>query len=674
VAGDDDRERLSRLEAKIAALEAALGGQASSMSDLQQEMSQLSDRIASHTEWLTTLERWVSSCVKTLANFGAQPLDSEEPSSSGSIDVTGSLMARLEVATVMDWVTSVAQVPEGPTVTVTIATRNRPKILLEAIDSVLQQSYQRFDLVVVDDSDSDETQDLLAGLNDKRIRSVRTPERRGAGAAFNAGLEAASGDIIAFLDDDNLLHRHWLRSVVWAFTAFPEVDALYGARSNEDPGARLGERSGMLPTLEFAHYDRARHERANYVDRNTIAFRSFLKDIRYDETLRAAFDWDHSLRLFARAEPLALPALSCYYRTLVPDRVSDIPEQRESVVRVRSRVHATRELRVLVHTEMYPVIPETYIGEDIRALEQAGAVVTVSAVLPAVSRAAGVPDPLLDVDGAIEQSRPDVVLMHWSTHAVGQLPQMESHNQPFACRVHSFDIDSEIVRQLIEHPLCVAVFAHPNVVDQLPLGVIPLLPTVNPKTVIPESPPERSLVLSVSAALPKKDFPFLVRAFASLPEFERAIILGRSNGFEEVPATVEKLVAEADPMIAVWIDVPRPDVLDQLARASVLVYTLEPGKSFGYPMSIVEAMLCGTIPITPDVPQARSVVGPNVRTYRVAEDIVRHTREVAAGGAKIERERAELVTTAQRHRDPAALTLLHDLLRDKLTEWRVPRS
>jgi glycosyltransferase involved in cell wall biosynthesis len=307
-------------------------------------------------------------------------------------------------------------------------------------------------------------------------------------------------------------------------------------------------------------------------------------------------------------------------------------------------------------------------------LEHAGAVVTVSAVLPAVSRADGVPDPLLDVDGAIQQSRPDVVLMHWSTHALGQLPQMEKHKQPFACRVHSFDIDSEIVRQLTEHPLCVAVFAYPNVVDQLPSGVIPLLPTVNPATVIPESPPERSLVLSVSAGLPKKDLPFLVRAFASLPEFERAIILGQTNGFKEIPATVEKLAAEADPMIAVRVNVPRPDVLEEMARASVLVYTLKPGNSFGYPMSIVEAMLCGTIPITPDVPQARSVVGPRVRTYRDAEDIVRHTREVAAGGAKIERERAALVNTAQRHRDPAALTQLHDLLRDKLTEWRVPRS
>jgi glycosyltransferase involved in cell wall biosynthesis len=678
---EDQRDRLARLEAKVAAFESMLVGQSSWMSDMQQEvasrlhdMADVSRGLTAHTEWLTTLERWVSSCVKTLANFGAQPLDSEAPSSSGTIDVMGSLKARLEVATVMDWILAVADVPEDVTVSVTVATRNRPDILFEAIDSVMRQSYQRFELVVVDDSDTDETQERLAGQHDPRLRVVRTPSRKGAGAAFNLGLEAAGGDVIAFLDDDNLMHPHWLRSVVWAFFTFPDVGALYGARSNEDPGAQRGVRSGMLPTLEFSHYDRARHERANFVDRNTIAFRSFLSDIRYDESLRAAFDWDHSLRLFARAEPLALPALSCYYRTVVPDRVSDIPEQRESVQRVRSRVHTSRALRVLVHTAMYPVISETYIGEDIRALEQAGAVVSVSAVQDAVSRADGEAGPRLDVDSVIEETRPDVVLMHWSTHASGELTRMEQHDQPFVCRVHSFDIDRERVAQLLDHPLCVAVLAYPHVLDQLPPGVLPLIPTVNPLTVITEGPSERSVVLSVSAGVPKKDFPFLVETFAAVPEFERVIVTGRSNGLEDIPENLEKLVAAVDPSITVEVNLPRSQVLELMARAYVLVYTLEPGTPFGYPMSIVEAMLCGTIPITPDVPGARSVVGPGVRTYLESGDIVRHVREVAHGGDAIERERQELVCLAQRHRDPVELVRLHDVLRDTLTEWRYRRA
>jgi glycosyltransferase involved in cell wall biosynthesis len=675
-----DHERIAKLEAKVDALESMLVGQADWMSDMQrevttgvQQISGVSEGLASHAEWLTSLERWVSSCIKTLANFGAQPLDTAEPAASGTLDVTGSLITRLQVATVMDWIVSVESVTEGPLVSVTIATRNRPEMLMEAIDSVLRQSYQHFEIVVMDDSDDNRTQAALAARNDGRIRVVRTPARRGAGATFNVGLEAATGAIVSFLDDDNLMHSEWLRSVVWAFRTFPEIDALYGARSNEDPGAQHGVRSGMMPTLEFASYDRARHERANYIDRNTIALRSSFRHIRYDESLRAAFDWDHSLRLFARAEPLALPALSCYYRTVVSDRVSDIAEQGESVRRVRSRVHASRPLRVLVHTAMYPVISETYIGEDIDALEEAGAIVSVSALQEAVSQAEGVPPVRLDVDAAMEEQKPDVVLLHWATHAEGELARMEKHDQPFACRVHSFDVNREKVQRILDHPLCVAVFAHPHHLEELPAGVQPLIPTVSSRTTIPDSPAERRLVLSVSAGLPKKDFAFLVETLARVPELDRMIILARSNGLEWVPASVEQLVAEADPSIAVQVNVPRVQALETIARASVLVYTLAPGGAMGYPMSIVEAMLCGTIPIAPDRPEARAIVGPSLRAYRDGADIVRHVRQVAVGGDAVEDERRELIRLAQRHRDPVELVRLHDALRDGLTEWRAAR-
>jgi hypothetical protein len=680
VPGDRDQERLASLEAKVAALESALAGQAAWMTDLQQEvvsgleqMSGVADRLEAHDQWLTSLERWVSSCVKTLANFGAQPLDSAEPGASGTVDVLGSLMGRIEVQTVMDWIASVADVPDGPLVSVTIATRNRPGLLAEAIESVLTQSYQRFELVIMDDSDGEETQELLAQMHDERLRVLRTPARRGAGAAFNVGLEAATGEVIALLDDDNLMHAEWLRSVVWAFTTFPDVQALYGARSNEDPGAQRGVRSGMLPTLEFAHYDRERHERANYIDRNTIAFRSSLQHIRYDESLNAAFDWDQSLRLFAEAEPLALPALSCYYRTVVPDRVSDIAGQGESVRRVRSRTHTSRPLRVLVHSAMYPVISETYIGEDIDALKRAGAVVAVSAVQDPVSAAEGAPRPRRDVDALIEEYKPDVALMHWTTHAESQLPLMERFALPFACRAHSFDVDRDQTQRLLDHPLCIAVFAFPHHLDELPPGVVPLIPTVGPGTQIPDSPVERTLTLSVSAGLPKKEFAFLAETMAALPEFERMIVLARTNGFEELPASVQRLAAEADPSITVAVNVPRNEVLQHMARASVLLYTLNPRAVMGYPMSIVEAMLCGTIPIMPDRPEARAIVGASARTFRDGTDIVRHVREVAQGGPAVAAERRRLVERAQRHRDPAELGRLYDAMQEHLTAWRALR-
>ena len=648
-------ERFDALESRLAALEASRGEQAQGLTG--------------HTEWLQDLERWVSSCVKTLASLGAQPVDDPRTSVSGSLDVAGSLMRRLEVTTVMDWVDRMGEVSEGPTVSVAMATRDRPELLRQALDSVLTQTYPRLEVIVVDDSEGTETAQLLGAVDDPRVRVLRTAAHRGAGFAFNAGLEAVTGDIVAFLDDDNVMHPEWLRSVVWALSSFPEVDALYGARVIEDPGAQHANRSGMMPLLEFSRYERDRHEKANFIDRNTIAFRARYARLRYDETLRAAFDWDHSLRLFAEAVPLALPVISCYYRTVVAGRLSDIPEQSESVRRVRARAHTYRPLRILVHTAMYPVISETYIGEDIASLEEAGAEVTVTAVQQAVSATAGVAPARLDVDEAIAEAHPDVALLHWTTHAEGEIRCMEAHDLPFACRVHSFDVDVDRVAKIMAHPLCVGVFAHPHHVAQLP-GARPLLPVVGPATVIPESPLERTLVLSVSAGLPKKDFPLLIEAMRRVPELDRAIVLGRTNGLEDLPDQVVELAGAADPGIDVLVNVPRSDVLELMARALVLVYTLEPGGPMGFPMSVIEAMLSGAVPILPDRSESRAVVGEDVRTYRDVADIVRHVHQVAAGGPEISEERRQLRERARRHRDQGARRRLYDELRDALTEWR----
>jgi glycosyltransferase involved in cell wall biosynthesis len=141
-----------------------------------------------------------------------------------------------------------------------------------------------------------------------------------------------------------------------------------------------------------------------------------------------------------------------------------------------------------------------------------------------------------------------------------------------------------------------------------------------------------------------------------------------------VPEQLDDLVAEVDPSIRVRVNVPRQEVLERMARSVAFVYTLTPDSAMGCPMSIIEAMLCGTMVIAPDRDEAYTVVGPHVLTYRTSEDIVQHVREILAAGSGLDSARQDLVQRAGRHRDPGELRRLHDELQACLTSWRYARG
>ena len=95
-----------------------------------------------------------------------------------------------------------------PVVSVVIPTHNRAALLVEAIDSVLQQSLTSFEIIVVDDRSTDDTEARVARC-DARVRYYKT-DRAGAGNARNIGMRHARGRYLAFLDSDDLLYPYAL--------------------------------------------------------------------------------------------------------------------------------------------------------------------------------------------------------------------------------------------------------------------------------------------------------------------------------------------------------------------------------------------------------------------------------------------------------------------------------
>lgn len=90
-----------------------------------------------------------------------------------------------------------------PEVSVIIPTYNRANLLGRAVHSVLNQTFKDFELIIVDDYSTDNTEEIAGSWHDKRIRFIRHKENKGGPAARNTGIKNAQGDFIAFLDSDN---------------------------------------------------------------------------------------------------------------------------------------------------------------------------------------------------------------------------------------------------------------------------------------------------------------------------------------------------------------------------------------------------------------------------------------------------------------------------------------
>jgi len=145
-----------------------------------------------------------------------------------------------------------------PLVSVVLPVHDGERFLSDALDSVLTQDYEPFELIVVDDGSTDGSGDIARARPARVIRQ----ERQGLAAARNTGIRAARGALIAFIDADDVWLPGKLRLQTDYLQAHPDVGFLYTAWTILlEPGASLppqfeaggtGRREGYLPSSFLA--------------------------------------------------------------------------------------------------------------------------------------------------------------------------------------------------------------------------------------------------------------------------------------------------------------------------------------------------------------------------------------------------------------------------------------
>jgi glycosyltransferase involved in cell wall biosynthesis len=197
-----------------------------------------------------------------------------------------------------------------PLVSVIIPVYNGERFLARALDSILRQDHSPLEIIVVNDGSTDGTAQVIRKYA-RQVRSVCQPNA-GLPATQNQGLRMADGDLIAFLDADDLWPEHRLETQVAYLRDNPATDIVRG---------RIEYVTALADTGEGLPQWRPLTEPRLVYSLSTALFRRgvFAKVGPFDETLRYAADWDWFVRMKESGITMAaLPAV-----TLVSFRHAD---------------------------------------------------------------------------------------------------------------------------------------------------------------------------------------------------------------------------------------------------------------------------------------------------------------------------------------------------------------
>ena len=187
-------------------------------------------------------------------------------------------------------------IDEGLLVSVVIPAYNQGVYLVEAVESVLAQTYRNFEIIIVDDGSTDNTREVAHSFGD-RVRYI-WQENQGLAGARNTGIRHARGRFIALLDSDDRWLPGFLKNMVNLAQEHPEGDVYYsGWLAMDEKGKPLPQRSDGLVVPPQEMYLRVL--RGNFLNCCSLLLRrgSLLQAGLFDPSFRRLQDWELWLRM-----------------------------------------------------------------------------------------------------------------------------------------------------------------------------------------------------------------------------------------------------------------------------------------------------------------------------------------------------------------------------------------
>ncbi len=206
---------------------------------------------------------------------------------------------------------------DSPSVAVVIATYNRAQFLVETIRSILNQQLQNFELIVVDDGSTDDTERLLAGYR-SQLRYLYQ-ENRGPSAARNLGVRCANADWISIQDSDDLCTPNHLKTLYGYVKDHPECAMVFA--NGDYLGGREHNRDTIIPRTKSQQLAKRGVKLEDFFEKSILRLQAALISKKaydaiggHDESLRICMDLDLGFRLLMNFPVAYLDSVVFSYR------------------------------------------------------------------------------------------------------------------------------------------------------------------------------------------------------------------------------------------------------------------------------------------------------------------------------------------------------------------------
>lgn len=261
------------------------------------------------------------------------------------------------------------------TISVIIPAYNAERTILGTIQSVLQQTYQSFEIIVINDGSKDHTLELLATIADERLKVYSYPNA-GLPVARNRGINHAKGEYISFLDADDLWTKDKLKKQLAALQANPNADVAYSwiavMLEAEKPNQDFSFFSGKRVFFTGNIYTKLLIDNFIGNGSNILARSSAINSIKgFDSDLKSCEDWDYYLRLAAQFNFVVVPEHQILYRKAMGTMTSKGSIMEREGLKVIDRVFKTvpqsqQYLKKRSIANFYRYCGKIYVDYDVR--------------------------------------------------------------------------------------------------------------------------------------------------------------------------------------------------------------------------------------------------------------------------------------------------------------------